>query len=103
MVDTDLTYGQVTQDVLEPLFTMGKAYMAALGLVGLGLAYGGWCIIQRLVWGLGVAGYSQAVFWGLYITTFVFWIGIGHAGAISRFSSCSARSGVQAFTERQGR
>ena len=34
MVDTDLTYGQVTQDVLEPLFTMGKAYMAALGLVG---------------------------------------------------------------------
>ena len=46
------------------------------------LAYVGWCIISRLVWGLGVAGYSQPVFWGLYITTFVFWIGIGHAGTL---------------------
>ena len=46
-VDTELTYGQVTSDVLAPLFTMGKPYMAGLGLVLLGLAYGGWCIIQQ--------------------------------------------------------
>lgn len=81
-VNTKLTYAQVTKDVLDPLFTMGKPYMAGLTLVVLGLAYGGWCIIQQLVWGLGVAGYSQPVFWGLYITTFVFWIGIGHAGTL---------------------
>ncbi len=82
MVDTELSYRQVTTDVLEPLFKFGKAYWAGLGLVLVGLAYGGFCIIQQLVWGLGVAGYSQPVFWGLYITTFVFWVGIGHAGTL---------------------
>ena len=49
-VDTNLTYGQVTKDVLEPLFTFNKPYLASLGLVLLGLGYGGWCIIQQLVW-----------------------------------------------------
>ncbi|MEC8191166.1 MAG: NrfD/PsrC family molybdoenzyme membrane anchor subunit [Myxococcota bacterium] len=82
MVDTELSYRQVTTDVLEPLFKFSKAYWAGLTLVLLGLAYGGFCIIQQLVWGLGVAGYSQPVFWGLYITTFVFWVGIGHAGTL---------------------
>jgi len=81
-VDTSLTYGQVTQDVLAPLFGLSRGYLFGLTLALLGLAYGGWCILQQLVWGLGVAGYSQPVFWGLYITTFVFWIGIGHAGTL---------------------
>ena len=34
------------------------------------------------IYGLGVAGYHPPVFWGVYITTFVFWIGIGHAGTL---------------------
>ncbi|GAC1649889.1 MAG: polysulfide reductase NrfD [Gemmatimonadaceae bacterium] len=32
--------------------------------------------------GLGVAGYSPPVMWGVYIVTFVFWVGIGHAGTL---------------------
>ncbi len=32
--------------------------------------------------GLGLAGYSPPVMWAVYITTFVFWIGIGHAGTL---------------------
>ena len=32
--------------------------------------------------GLGVAGYSPPVMWGVYIITFVFWVGIGHAGTL---------------------
>ena len=27
-----------------------------------------------------MAGYNPPVMWGVYIMTFVFWIGIGHAG-----------------------
>src|SRR5207248_524127 len=30
----------------------------------------------------GVAGYNPPVMWGVYIITFVFWIGIGHAGTL---------------------
>ena len=30
----------------------------------------------------GWCGYTPPVFWGVYIITFVFWIGIGHAGTL---------------------
>ena len=32
--------------------------------------------------GMGVAGINRPVFWGFYIITFVFWIGISHAGTL---------------------
>lgn len=78
----NITYDAVNRDVLRPLFTPSAAYVGGLGLVGLGLAIGGYCWYQQLTWGLGVAGYHPPVFWGVYITTFVFWIGIGHAGTL---------------------
>ena len=31
---------------------------------------------------LGVAGYSHPVLWGVYITNFVFWVGIAHSGTL---------------------
>ena len=34
------------------------------------------------VQGLGVAGYNPPVMWGVYIVTFVFWVGIAHAGTL---------------------
>lgn len=32
--------------------------------------------------GIGVSGLNRPVFWGFYITSFVFWIGISHAGTL---------------------
>ena len=32
--------------------------------------------------GLGAAGYHPPVMWGVYIISFVFWVGIGHAGTL---------------------
>ena len=77
-----LTYGAVTRDILRPLFKPSAAYFGLLGLAMTALAWGGYCWYQQLVHGLGVAGYQPPVFWGVYITTFVFWIGIGHAGTL---------------------
>ena len=39
-------------------------------------------LTYQTYYGLGVAGYQAPVFWGVYIITFVFWIGIGHAGTL---------------------
>ena len=45
--------------------------------------------------GLGVTGLRQPVFWGFFITNFVFWVGISHAGvmisAILRLSQAEWR------------
>ena len=38
--------------------------------------------IYQVYKGLGIAGYAHPVFWGAYIVTFVFWVGIAHAGTL---------------------
>ena len=38
--------------------------------------------IYQIYAGLGIAGYSHPIFWGAYIVTFVFWVGIAHAGTL---------------------
>ena len=38
----------------------------------------GWQISE----GMGVSGLNSPVYWGVYITNFVFWVGIGHAGTL---------------------
>lgn len=77
-----LTYGAVTRDVLRPLFKPSVAYFGLLGVSLAALLWGGYAWATQIKWGLGVAGYTPPVFWGVYITTFVFWIGIGHAGTL---------------------
>ncbi|NNG15408.1 MAG: polysulfide reductase NrfD, partial [Gemmatimonadales bacterium] len=47
-----------------------------LFLIGLGT------FVALLKIGLGLAGYTPPVMWSVYITTFVFWVGIGHAGTL---------------------
>ena len=53
--------------------------------------------------GLGVTGLSRPVYWGLFITTFVFWVGISHAGimisAILRLSQAEWRRPVTRAAE----
>jgi molybdopterin-containing oxidoreductase family membrane subunit len=39
---------------------------------------GAWAYMIR--WGMGVAGIRRPVFWGVFIATMVFWIGISHSG-----------------------
>lgn len=78
----EVTYRDVNRDVISPLFTPSMAYLATLAVTLLVLAWGGYCWWVQLNFGLGVAGYHPPVFWGVYITTFVFWIGIGHAGTL---------------------
>jgi Ni/Fe-hydrogenase subunit HybB-like protein len=47
-----------------------------LGLLLLGIAAWIWQFIQ----GLGVTGLNRPVYWGVYITNFVFFIGLAHSG-----------------------
>ncbi len=58
---------------------------------------------KQLDKGLGVTGLSNKVFWGLYITNFVFFIGISHAGtlisAILRVTGAEWRTPVTRLAE----
>jgi Ni/Fe-hydrogenase subunit HybB-like protein len=78
----ELTYSKVNRDILRTLETPGKTYYTVLALVLAVLGFGVYCWLHQIYMGLGVAGYTLPVFWAVYITNFVFWVGIGHAGTL---------------------
>ncbi|MDX1383493.1 MAG: NrfD/PsrC family molybdoenzyme membrane anchor subunit [Thermoanaerobaculia bacterium] len=61
---------------LRPGLVIGSVVTGLLALLFF------WAWGYQLRHGIGVAGINRPVFWGLYITTFVFWIGISHAGTL---------------------
>jgi Ni/Fe-hydrogenase subunit HybB-like protein len=76
------SYEDVNRDANRLLSKPGKGYLALLGM-SIGLV--GLMVIAELhniAYGLGMSGLTNPVGWGVYITTFVFWVGIGHAGTL---------------------
>ena len=68
--------------LLRPIQETGRAFWVFAGtLLAVGLlGYVAW--ITQLRRGLQVTGLNVPVYWGLYITNFVFFIGISHAGTL---------------------
>ena len=71
-----------TDDILRTLGRPGRAYVLTVaGLLAV-LALGLYAFTRQVRTGLGVAGYQPPILWGVYITNFVFWIGITHSGTL---------------------
>mgnify|MGYP005849136889 CR=1 FL=1 len=83
LVQGGKTYKDVTNDVVKPVETFPSrlwwgGFAIALGLLGLLGAE----IAYLVSTGIGIIGINTPVSWGSFIITFVFWIGIGHAGTL---------------------
>ena len=52
--------------------------LAMFGALGIGAL----CYVHQLRVAIGVAGINNPVHWGVYITNFVFWVGIAHSGTL---------------------
>ncbi|HJX51474.1 MAG TPA: NrfD/PsrC family molybdoenzyme membrane anchor subunit [Polyangia bacterium] len=77
-----MSYAQVNRDILATLGKPGKGYLALLIVCLILVAFGAHCW-GLIIWkGVGVTHLNNPVGWGLLITTFVFWVGIGHAGTL---------------------
>jgi len=75
------TYDQIDDEIIATLRpTLG--WFALLGIAILCLLGGIATWMYQIHEGLGAAGYQPPVMWGVYIITFVFWVGIGHAGTL---------------------
>ncbi len=71
----------MNQIMLKPMMSASPAYWLVVvilaGIVAICLfAY--WLYMMK--WGMGIAGIRRPVGWGVFIATFVFWIGISHSG-----------------------
>jgi molybdopterin-containing oxidoreductase family membrane subunit len=77
------SYEDVNRDVIETLRPPGNLYFAWMSLIALLLGLALFLAWSAQVWfGMGMAGKRTPQMWAMYITTFVFWIGIGHAGTL---------------------
>jgi molybdopterin-containing oxidoreductase family membrane subunit len=76
------TYTEITRDIAATLGNPSRHYYVLLGFVLTVLAVGVFALLYQIRYGLGVAGYQPPVMWGVYITTFVFWVGIAHSGTL---------------------
>ena len=75
------SYTQVTDEILDTLKPT-KTWFALLLIAITFLIIGASAWTYQIYMGVGVAGYHPPVMWGVYIITFVFWVGIGHAGTL---------------------
>ncbi len=94
---------QITEDLMRPLSGASGRYLLAVaffaGIVVAALAAFG----LQVYGGIGISGLDRPVFWGFYITNFVFWIGLSHAGtlisAILRLANATWRRPVTRCAE----
>ena len=75
------SFEQVDDEILATLKPSPKWFLG-LGLAVAAMLVGASAWAFQIYWGLGNAGYVPPVMWGVYIITFVFWVGIGHAGTL---------------------
>jgi molybdopterin-containing oxidoreductase family membrane subunit len=73
---------RINEDLLRPLQKTGWRFLLALSFFGVILIAALFAFSYQVRHGIGVAGISRPVMWGFYITNFVFWIGISHAGTL---------------------
>lgn len=77
-----LNYTRIDADLVKTMQPAGRAYYLVLACLAAVVAWGGYAWSVQLRRGLGVAGISWPVGWGVYITLFVFWVGIAHSGTL---------------------
>jgi len=73
---------KINRDILNPTRFVTYRWVLLLTFAVLGVLQAVAALAYQTYVGLGVAGYQAPVFWAVYIITFVFWIGIGHAGTL---------------------
>ena len=79
----DKSLAQVTQDVCAPMETKaGSLWWLAFTMAFTMLLVGVASTTYQVMTGIGTWGLNNTVGWAFDITTFVFWIGIGHAGTL---------------------
>lgn len=77
-----LTYDYVTRTIARTLGNPTRGYYLLLGGAVTLLAIGIVCLLFVLRYGLGLAGYALPTYWAVFITCFVFWVGIAHSGTL---------------------
>jgi molybdopterin-containing oxidoreductase family membrane subunit len=73
---------EINRAVLEPMIHARPGFWILVGGLAAVVAWGVFAWGYLVYWGIGETGKNRPVYWTLFITTFVFWVGISHAGTM---------------------
>ena len=94
---------RLEETALAPIRRTGRRFWLLVALLLAVIGWGAYAYLVQLRDGLIVTGMRDRISWGLYIATFVFFIGISHAGtlisAILRVSQARWRTPVTRMAE----
>ena len=76
------SWSQINRDILAAIGKPSRAYSALLAFCFILVVIGALSWANLIRTGIGVTGLNNPVGWGALITSFVFWVGIGHAGTL---------------------
>ncbi len=83
LIEGNKTYKQISDDIAGPVEeNPRKGWLVLFTLAGLWFSFFLSVIGYMAYTGMGTWGLNNTIAWGTEITTFVFWIGIGHAGTL---------------------
>ncbi len=75
-------FKRIEDTVLDGMLRPSKGYFAFVAVALACLGIGTLCYLHQLRVAIGVAGINNPIHWGVYITDFVFWVGIAHSGTL---------------------
>jgi Ni/Fe-hydrogenase subunit HybB-like protein len=75
-------YKTVNDDILGTLNAPKMGWYLLLSIALSLLVVGALSWQNQLIQGIGMAGINNPIAWGVYITDFVFWVGIAHSGTL---------------------
>ncbi|MBI1875013.1 MAG: polysulfide reductase NrfD [Acidobacteria bacterium] len=68
--------------IVAPILQAGPSFRRWAAALGAIVVWAVFAWVWQLTHGLGVTGLGRPIYWGLYITNFVFFIGVSHAGTL---------------------
>ncbi|MCB9029961.1 MAG: polysulfide reductase NrfD [Deltaproteobacteria bacterium] len=77
-----VTYARVNELVLNMLKPPKGGWYCLFAMCFCAFLWGFGSFVKQLLMGMHVAGINQPISWGVYITNFVFWVGIAHSGTL---------------------
>jgi len=81
-IDEQIKWAKINKDVLRSLENPRMAYWVAVGVCLAMLACAVAAEVYQYQTGIGTADLDWPQMWGLYISTFIFWIGMSHSGTL---------------------
>lgn len=95
--------GMKDEILYQPIMKTSKGFYVVFALLSLVVLLAAFAYFRQFHEGLGVTGLNSPIFWGVYITNFVFFIGVSHAGtlisAILRISKAEWRRSITRSAE----